>query len=111
MVNQIIKTDMSYDDMLNYASVLYEDGKEKTAREKAVEAIQDAHRLNRIDSIINGHKSANSGNYQSNKSGLERIEEIINSRYSSEKVSNDDSLKRIQSIIDNRNARLLTPLN
>ena len=42
MVNQIVQSDLSYDDMLNYASVLYEDGKEKTAREKAADALQKA---------------------------------------------------------------------
>lgn len=43
MVNQIVQSNMDYADMVNYASVLYEDSKKKTAREKAVEAISEAY--------------------------------------------------------------------
>lgn len=42
MPYQIVQSGMPYEDMLNYASVLYEDGKKKTAREKAADALQKA---------------------------------------------------------------------
>lgn len=41
MTYQIIKSGMRYDDMLNYVSVLFEDSKEKTAREKAAAKITE----------------------------------------------------------------------
>lgn len=43
MVNQIVQSNMDYADMVNYASVLYDDSKKKTAREKAVDAISEAY--------------------------------------------------------------------
>lgn len=61
MVNQIVQSDLSYDDMLNYASVLYDDGKEKTAREKAADALQKAQNnisynrmLDRVRAVTGG---------------------------------------------------------
>lgn len=41
MTYQIIKSGMSYEDMVNFASVLFEDSKKATAREKAVAKIQE----------------------------------------------------------------------
>lgn len=41
MTYQIIKSGMPYEDMLNYASVLFEDSKKATAREKAADKIAE----------------------------------------------------------------------
>ena len=129
MVNQIVQSDLSYDDMLNYASVLYEDGKEKTAREKAADALQKAqdnlssYQLRQtIKSLRKSYEDENAKKEQSiqdklsNISGgsssgglLEYIKELRKSRSGgSDLISHIESLRKEYNSSQNSNP--LTPI-
>ena len=129
MVNQIVQSDLSYDDMLNYASVLYEDGKEKTAREKAADALQKAqdnlssYQLRQtIKSLRKSYEDENAKKEQSiqnnlsNVSGgssygglLEYIKELRKSRSGgSDLISHIESLRKEYNSSQNSNP--LTPI-
>ncbi|MDY5988465.1 MAG: hypothetical protein SPJ11_02285, partial [Coprococcus catus] len=129
MVNQIVQSDLSYDDMLNYASVLYDDGKEKTAREKAADALQKAqdnlssYQLRQtIKSLRKSYEDENAKKEQSiqdklsNISGgssygglLEYIKELRKSRSGgSDLISHIESLRKEYNSSQNSNP--LTPI-
>ena len=129
MVNQIVQSDLSYDDMLNYASVLYEDGKEKTAREKAADALQKAqdnlssYQLRQtIKSLRKSYEDENAKKEQSiqdklsNVSGgsssgglLDYIQELRKSRSGgSDLISHIESLRKEYNSSQNSNP--LTPI-
>ena len=129
MPYQIVQSGMPYEDMLNYASVLYEDGKEKTAREKAADALQKAqdnlssYQLRQtIKSLRKSYEDENAKKEQSiqdklsNISGgssygglLEYIKELRKSRSGgSDLISHIESLRKEYNSSQNSNP--LTPI-
>ena len=129
MPYQIVQSGMPYEDMLNYASVLYEDGKEKTAREKAADALQKAqdnlssYQLRQtIKSLRKSYEDENAKKEQSiqdklsNMSGgssygglLEYIKELRKSRSGgSDLISHIESLRKEYNSSQNSNP--LTPI-
>ena len=129
MPYQIVQSGMPYEDMLNYASVLYEDGKKKTAREKAADALQKAqdnlssYQLRQtIKSLRKSYEDENAKKEQSiqdklsNISGgssygglLEHIQELRNSRSGgSDLISHIESLRNEYN--SSKNSNPLTPI-
>ena len=129
MPYQIVQSGMPYEDMLNYASVLYEDGKKKTAREKAADALQKAqdnlssYQLRQtIKSLRKSYEDENAKKEQSiqdklsNISGgssygglLEYIKELRKSRSGgSDLISHIESLRKEYNSSQNSNP--LTPI-
>ena len=129
MPYQIVQSGMTYEDMLNYASVLYEDGKKKTAREKAADALQKAqdnlssYQLRQtIKSLRKSYEDENAKKEQSiqdklsNISGgssygglLEHIQELRNSRSGgSDLISHIESLRNEYN--SSKNSNPLTPI-
>lgn len=129
MPYQIVQSGMPYEDMLNYASVLYEDGKKKTAREKAADALQKAqdnlssYQLRQtIKSLRKSYEDENEKKEQSiqdklsNISGgsssgglLDYIQELRKSRSGgSDLISHIESLRKEYNSSQNSNP--LTPI-
>ena len=129
MPYQIVQSGMTYEDMLNYASVLYEDGKKKTAREKAADALQKAQDnlssyqlMQTIKSLRKSYEDENAKKEQSiqdklsNISGgssygglLEYIKELRKTRSGgSDLISHIESLRNEYNSSQNSNP--LTPL-
>lgn len=127
MPYQIVKSGMPYEDMLNYASVLYEDGKKKTAREKAADAIRKAQDnisyykvVERVNEILGGktdeekaaEKESKIQNKVSNIYGgssnyyeiANRVNEILDGNSSKNNTSYESVSERVNQILD-RNSK------
>ncbi len=92
-INQIAQEDMSYADMLNYASVLYKDGKKQTAREKAEDALKEALKNREYNRLLTRIKKVPGGKNEVEKAAGQDVVSNVSGSSDYEKM-----LERVRAV-------------